>query len=44
MKQKRYQYISSKGEKKFTPWFDYDGEEEPWQLKAYNLKNEYREI
>lgn len=43
---KRYEYWGSengKPVKKWTDWFDYDGEQEPWQLKG-RLRNEYREI
>ena len=44
MRQKRYQYISSKGIQ-WTDWFDYDGIEEPIQLKCKGTKllNEYRD-
>ena len=41
MRQKRYQYYSKDGIK-WSSWFDYDGYEEPWQLKN-KLKNEYRD-
>lgn len=37
---KRYEYWTKEG-KKWTPWFEYDGEKFPWQLKN-KLKNEYR--
>lgn len=40
MMQKRYEFWSREG-KKWTEWFDYDGEQFPWQLKN-KLKNEYR--
>lgn len=42
MRQKRYEYYSSKG-KVWTPWFDYDGPEVPYQLDK-RLRNEYRTI
>lgn len=38
--QKRYQYYSPTGIQ-WTPWFDFNGSQEPWQLKP-KLKNEYR--
>lgn len=44
--QKRYEYWGTengKPIKKFIPWFDFDGPQEPWQLKP-KLKNEYRII
>ena len=37
---KRYQYYTKEGIK-WTPWFQYEGSQEPWQLKG-KLKNEYR--
>lgn len=37
---KRYQYYAKDGIK-WSKWFDYNGEEELWQLKG-KLKNEYR--
>lgn len=40
---KRYEFWTSengKPIKKFTPWFYYDGEQFPWQLKN-KLRNEY---
>ena len=40
--QKRYQYFS-KERKIWTEWFDFQGEQEPWQLKP-SLRNEYRII
>ena len=40
MVQKRYQYYSKEGIQ-WTPWFAYNGPQEPWQLKN-RLKNEYR--
>ncbi len=43
VRQKRYQFINSKGEKEWTPWFNYNGPEEPHQLDK-KLKNEYRTI
>lgn len=46
MRQKRYQYITNQGVK-WTPWFNWSGEEEPIQLKGFkgnHLKNEYRTI
>lgn len=39
--QKRYQYYSPTGIQ-WTPWFDFNGQQEPWQLKSQKLKNEYR--
>lgn len=39
--QKRFEYWSREG-KVWTEWFDYDGEQFPWQLKN-KLKNEYRD-
>lgn len=41
--QKRYQYYSSKG-KIWSNWYDFDGPQEPWQLRSYKLKNEYRMV
>ena len=41
--QKRYQYISKQGIC-WTEWFDYNGPQEPWQLKSSKLRNEYRTI
>ena len=38
--EKRYQYYSRNGIQ-WTPWFEYEGSQEPWQLKN-KLKNEYR--
>ena len=38
--QKRYEYWTREG-KKWTEWFEYDGEQFPWQLKN-KLRNEYR--
>ena len=38
--EKRYEYWTREG-KKWTEWFEYDGEKFPWQLKN-KLKNEYR--
>ena len=38
--EKRYEYWTREG-KKWTEWFDYDGEKFPWQLKN-KLRNEYR--
>lgn len=46
MRQKRYQYRNKNGIE-WTPWFEYDGPEDPVQLKCYGgkcLKNEYRTI
>jgi hypothetical protein len=46
MKQKRYQYRTKDGVK-WTSWFNFDGPEEPIQLKGFkgdHLKNEYRVI
>ena len=42
MTQKRYQYITKEGIV-WTPWFDYNGPKEPYQLDK-KLKNEYREV
>ena len=42
VRQKRYEYFSRQG-KKWTEWFNYDGEEYKWQLKN-KLRNEYRTI
>ena len=42
--QKRYQFWSSTGIQ-WTPWFNYEGPQEPIQLKGFkgnNLKNEYK--
>ena len=51
MKQKRYEFWTfenGKPVKKFTDWFDYDGEEFPYQFEASSktrrLLNEYRNI
>lgn len=41
--QKRYQYIGKGGKKCWTKWFNYDGEQFPYQLKSYGLINEYKE-
>ena len=38
--EKRYEFWSREG-KKWTEWFEYDGEKYKWQLKN-KLKNEYR--
>ena len=38
--QKRYEFWSREG-KKWSEWFDNNGEKYPWQLKN-KLKNEYR--
>ena len=38
--EKRYEFWSREG-KKWTEWFEYDGEKYKWQLKN-ELKNEYR--
>lgn len=47
MKQKKYQYWTRDG-KAWTDWFDYDGEEFPYQFEASSktrrLLNEYRNI
>lgn len=47
MKQKRYQYWNRDG-KNWSEWFDYDGEEFPYQFeessKNRRLLNEYRNI
>lgn len=46
IKQKRYQFWGREG-KQWTPWFPFDGTEEPIQLKGFkgdNLLNEYRTI
>jgi len=42
VRQKRYEFFGRDG-KQWTEWFDYDGEEYPWQLKP-RLRNEYRTI
>ena len=42
MLQKRYQYYSKQGIS-WTPWFNTNGIQEPWQLNG-KLRNEYREI
>ena len=42
VRQKRYEYFSRQG-KKWTEWFNYDGEEYKWQLQN-KLRNEYRTI
>lgn len=42
MRLKRYQYFSKEG-KVWTPWFNYNGPEELYQLDK-KLKNEYRTI
>ena len=42
--EKRFQYWGFKDGKAqilWTPWFKYDGEQFPWQLKN-KLRNEYR--
>lgn len=50
VKQKRFQFWGSangKPQKEWTEWFDFDGQEEPIQLKGYkgdHLLNEYRTI
>lgn len=44
--QKRYQYRSKKGIE-WTEWFDYNGQQDPIQLKGSkgnDLRNEYRTI
>ena len=38
---KRYQYFGKDGIQ-WSPWFDYDGEQFPWQLKN-KLRNEYKD-
>ena len=38
---KRYEYWSMEG-KVWSEWFDYDGEQFPWQLKN-KLRNEYKD-
>ena len=49
-RQKRYQFwgsIEGKAQKLWTPWFDYNGPEEPVQLKGYkgnHLLNEFRTV
>lgn len=41
--EKRYQYIGARGEIKWTRWFKWDSDlQDPWQLKTYGLRNEYR--
>ena len=40
-RQKRFQFFG-RGGKQWTEWFNYDGEEMPWQLKPH-LRNEYRD-
>ena len=40
-RQKRYQFFGRNGIE-WTEWYDYDGEEYPWQLKP-RLRNEYRD-
>ena len=50
MRQKRYQYwgrVNGVSQIMWTPWFKYDGPEEPIQLKGFkgnHLNNEYRTI
>ncbi len=46
VRQKRYQYWGKNGIE-WSDWFNYDGQEEPIQLKGFRgheLKNEYRTI
>lgn len=46
MKQKRYQIRTANGIE-WTEWFNYDGPEEPIQLKGFkgdHLLNDYRDI
>lgn len=41
--QKRYQYYGPGGEIKWTKWFEWGSDlQDPWQLKSYGLKNEYK--
>lgn len=42
VRQKRYEFFGRDG-KQWTEWFDYDGEEYPYQMKP-RLRNEYRTI
>lgn len=46
VRQKRYQFRAFGGVE-WTPWFNYNGPEDPIQLKGYkgdHLKNEFRTI
>lgn len=40
---KRFQYLTKDGAK-WTPWFETKETPIKWQLKSYNLKNEYKDV